>query len=166
MNIPTDIHSLARLFEMMGASDPEDWARSQIEEGIPQVARFLFLRQAWRQVVSEEDPAWIDAAMARSRSAPNAPFAGIGRALSSLRAKGASDDELTDLVRGMQAELLLDLCYLLEDPGSVEDAVSEIEWVLAQIDSKGKVVSKISGLHESVLETDPSGREMRPRSPG
>src|SRR5262245_12222892 len=52
---------LADLFRKVGASDPEGWARSQIEEGIPQLARYLFLRQAWRQVVSEDDASWIDA---------------------------------------------------------------------------------------------------------
>ncbi len=37
---------LTELFARLGARDPEKWARSQIKEGIPQLARFLFLRQA------------------------------------------------------------------------------------------------------------------------
>jgi len=39
---------LAALFQKLGARDPDHWARSQVEEGVPQLARFLFLRQAWR----------------------------------------------------------------------------------------------------------------------
>ena len=46
-------------------------------------------------------------------------FAGVGLALKKLRARGAADDEIIDLVRGMQAELLFSLCYLLEDPGDL-----------------------------------------------
>jgi len=37
---------LTALFQKLGARHPEGWARSQIKEGIPQLARFLFLRQA------------------------------------------------------------------------------------------------------------------------
>jgi hypothetical protein len=43
--------TLTALFEKLGAADPDGWARSQLEEDIPQLARFLFLRQAWRAIV-------------------------------------------------------------------------------------------------------------------
>jgi hypothetical protein len=166
MSIPKNIKGLTKLFEQLGASDPEGWARSQIEEGIPQLARYLFLRQAWRHVVSEDEPSWIDAAIARAKSHPDDPYAGVGHALARLRAKGATDEELTDLVRGMQAELLFGLCYLLEEPGYIEEAVSDISWSLVQTDNDGNALDVIGGLHESVLATDPTGREMRPRSAG
>jgi hypothetical protein len=157
---------LAALFRRLGAPDPDGWARSQIEEGIPQLARYLFLRQAWRNVVSEDDPGWITRAIDGARARPNEPYAGVGHALSKLRTRGATDQELTDLVRGMQAELLFSFCYLLEDPGELEPDVSHVAWALAQVDDAGNVLGGIGGLHESVLETDPTGREMRPRSDG
>jgi len=31
-------------------------------------------------------------------------------------------------------------------------------------DEEGNIVNAVNGLHESVLETDPTGREMRPRA--
>lgn len=154
---------LADLFRKLGASDPEGWARSQIEEGIPQLARYLFLRQAWRQVVTEDDESWIDRSIDRASKHPDEPYAGVGHALKRLRASGASDEDLTDLVRGMQAQALFSFCYLLEDPGDVEDEVSDVAWALVQVDDDGKVLEGIGGLHESVLETDPTGREMRPK---
>jgi len=157
---------LAALFERLGARDPESWAKSQVEEGIPQLARFLFLRQAWRGVVGEDDPKWIERAIAQSASRPTDPYAGVGHALAGLRKRGATDDELTDLVRGMQAELLFHLCYLLEDPGDVEPEVKDVAWALVQTDVEGNVLNTVGGLHESVLETDPTGREMRPRGAG
>lgn len=155
---------LSALFRRLGARDPDGWASSQIDEGIPQLARFIFLRQAWRNVVSEDDPAWIDRSIEATRARPDEPFAGVGHALASLRKRGATDRELTDLVRGMQAELLFSFCYLLDDPGELEPDVSHIAWALAQVDDAGNILGSIGGLHESVLDTDPTGREMRPRS--
>lgn len=87
----------------------------------------------------------------------------MGQALKKLRARGASDAEIIDLVRGKQAELLFSFCYLLEDPGELEPEVADVSWVLAQLDQEGNVIGSIGSLHESVLETDPTGREMRPR---
>jgi hypothetical protein len=154
---------LTALFEKLGARDPEAWAESQLDEDIPQLARFLFLRQAWRSVVDESDSSWIANAIASAESKPQAPYAGVGHALRQLRDRGATDAELTDLVRGMQAELLFQLCYLLEDPGDVEPEVADVAWCLVQVDDDGNVLANIEGLHESVLETDPTGHEMRPR---
>ena len=154
---------LTALFRKLGANDPEGWASSQIEEGIPQLARFLFLRQAWRMIVDENDASWIGRLIERAETHADEPYAGSGHALKKLRARGATDDEITDLVRGMQAELLFGFCYLLEDPGDVEPEVADVAWSIVQVDTEGNVLGMIPGLHESVLETDPTGREMRPR---
>lgn len=93
-------------------------------------------RQAWRTIIGEEDALWIDANIARAEREPNEPFAGVGLALKKLRARGAGDDEIIDLVRGMQVELLFSLCYLLEDPGELGPEVAHISWILAQIDEE------------------------------
>jgi hypothetical protein len=158
-----DSDDLTELFRLLGASQPEEWSASQIEQGIPQLHRFLFLRQAWKSIVTEEDTSWIGAAIAATALAPNAPYAGVGAALASLRAKGATDDELTDLVRGVQAELLFQFCYLLDDPEIDEEEAADVTWGLFAVDEDGTPLEPLVGLHESVLETDPTGREMRPR---
>ncbi|MEW5927729.1 MAG: hypothetical protein AB1941_09595 [Gemmatimonadota bacterium] len=160
---PASLPALTKLFAKLGAPNPESWAESQIEEGIPQLARFLFLRQAWREVLPDGDTSWIDSWIEESRRSPDAPYAGVGAALARLRASGADDQDLTELVRGMQAQLLFALCYQLEDPGELEPEVQDVLWALVQVNQDGEVLGHISGLHESVLETDPTGREMRPR---
>lgn len=154
---------LTALFARLGAQNPAAWARSQIEEGTPQLARFLFLREAWKRVVPEDDVAWITRELQHAQHDPNGPFAGVGHALRTLKAAGVADQVLTDLVRGMQASLLSSLCSLLDDPGVLEPEVCDVVWSLVQIDDEGNVLGSVSGLHESVLETDPSGRELRPR---
>jgi len=162
--IPTNETQLRKLFARLGAKDPEAWARSQAQEGINQLHRFLFLRQAWGNVVSEGDHAWMDAALSRAEAYPDEPYAGIGGALKRLLKAGAARDDLSDLVRGMQAQLLFNLCYLLEDPSIGESGLSEVGWALVETDSKFEPTgTTIGGLHESVLELDPTGREMRPR---
>jgi hypothetical protein len=157
---------MVQFFSKLGAKDPEQWARSELEEGIPQRARFLFLRQAWKLVVDEADDTWIEKAIAQSKSRPHRPGAAIGPALERLIADGVSREDITAVIRVKQWELLAGLCYLLEDPGDVEPEAQDIVWQLFQLDEENRPIAAISGLHESVLETDPTGREMRPKQDG
>lgn len=113
--------------------------------------------------MDEGRPEWVDAAIGRAQAHPDEPYAGVGHALRKLRARGATDEELTGLARGVQAELLFRFCQLLGDPGDVEPEVADISWCLVQVDDDGNVLGNLDGLHESVLETDPTRREMRPR---
>jgi len=164
MPIPSDAQQLAALFRRLGASQPEGWANSQIGEGINQLHRYLFLRQAWSRVIDENDQSWIDRAIDDAKKEPNAPYSGVGHSLARLLANGASRDDVVDLARGMQAQLLFDICYLLDDPSLEDDEVEELGWSLVETHEDLEPTDRaIGGLHESVLETDPTGREMRPR---
>jgi hypothetical protein len=152
---------LIALFERLGAQDAARWVHSEITEGIPQLARFLFLRQAWKLIVPEADDSWI---RTLGNVDSNGPGGAIVAALERLKARGADETDLTTVVRVMQWRLLSDLCYLLDDPGKLEPEVRDIAWRLFQVDDNDRPVAIIPSLHESVLETDPSGREMRPQS--
>lgn len=77
--------------------------------------------------------------------------------------KGIDKEDLKEIVRGKQAQLLFALCYLLEDPGVLEKEVKGMGWGLFQTDEHGNPTKPIFGLHEGVLATDPTGREMRPK---
>lgn len=154
--------ALNEVFARLGARNPGDWARSQLDEGIPQLARFLFLRQAWRSVVLEDDRTWIAAQL---NIEPNGPGGAINAALTRLLSLGASEQDLTIVVRVMQWRLLAGLCDLLDSPGESEDEVANVAWRLFQIDNGGEPIAVMAGLRESVLEVEPSGREMQPRDP-
>jgi hypothetical protein len=153
-----DQPALTEIFEQIGAPDPEAWARSQEDEGIPQLARFLFLRQAWKQVIPKDDLTWIDAELQTPAGSPGAAAA---PALSRLLSLGADKQDIATIVRTMQWQLLFRLCYLLDDPGDLEDVVSELAWGLFTVDEAGNPLERLEGLHESVLETEPSGTEMK-----
>ena len=154
---------LTAIFRRLGASDPEGWAISQVQEGIPQLARFVFLKQAWSLVLADGDTGWTAPYIESALNKPDEPYAGVGLALQRLLSAGADPRDLTDVVRGIQADLLFNLCYLLGDPG-FPNQIADVAWGLFQLDDDDRPVAHIGGLHESVLETDPTGREMRPRT--
>jgi hypothetical protein len=154
---------------MMGAHDPEAWAKSQLDEGIPQYARLVFLREAWKNVVSESDTTWIEGIIESSNQAPRGPGAGAGPVLSKMLASGISRSDLTELVRVMQWHVLAGLMYQLSDPTVVEypsEDLPRVSWRLFEVDEDDKPLHSIDALHESVLDTEPSGREMRPAGVG
>jgi hypothetical protein len=160
---------LAEHFRALGAPDPWSWARSQVEEGIPQYARFVFLRQAWTNVIADGNTSWIDGLTQQSDRRPLDPGAGAGPALRRMLAAGASREDIAEVVRVMQWQVLANLVYQLEDPSVVEYPSPElprVHWTLFEVDDHGKPLHPIRGLHESILYTDPSGRQMRPRNLG
>jgi hypothetical protein len=156
---------LVDLFRRLGAPSPEDWAHSQVAEGIPQLARFVFLKQAWSNVVPEGNTAWIEDAIRSAKAQPDAPYAGLGAALARCKAAGASSDDLTEIARCVQAELFFAIAYLLEGPSDDAGVDVGVSWGLFETDERGHPTRRrIGDLHESVLELDPTGREMRPKS--
>jgi hypothetical protein len=164
LDIPSNAAKLAKLFDMFGAKDAASWASSQINEGIPQLQRFLFLRQAWRSILDEDNVSWIDAEIKAAERDPVGPYAGVGAALKRALEAGVARQDLTDIARGIQAQTLFQICYLLDDPSFSEPELENFAWGLFEVDEEDNPIgSRIGSLHESVLETDPSGREMRPR---
>lgn len=100
----------------------------------------------------------------------NEPGGDAGPAITRILAAGGDENDLTKIVRVMQWRTLFGLCYLLDDPdhlrddrGIIEKEAGDILWFLFQVDDNGYPVAEVSGLHESVLETEPTGREMRPK---
>ncbi len=157
---------LTQVFRKLGADAPEQWARSEIKEGIPQLATFVFLRQAWTNVVDEVDDSWIDRLVGDADETATGPCSAMGPALKRMLARGVARSDIVDLIRGMQYELLFALCYQLSAPGVVEfldETMPSVQWKLFQLNERGEPSVAIECLHESVLSLDPTGREMRPR---
>lgn len=166
MSKEKEIQKWTEHFRALGAFNPESWARSQIEEGIPQYARFVFLRQAWRSVIGDGDTSWIEPQLQEAERNPRDPGAGIGPALKRMLAAGASREDIAELVRVMQWRVPADLAYQLADSGVAEYPGKEmprVDWALFEVDDDGEPLHPIDGLHGSVLDTDPTGREMRPK---
>jgi hypothetical protein len=167
MPIPTSETALTQLFEELGANAPAQWAHSQVHEGIPQLLRFLFLKSAWERIPAEGDTHWIEAEIQNSHAHPNEPYSGLGRSLARCRAKGVSDEDLNEMARCLKVEMLFAVSYLIDGPAELPESLEDVSWGLFQVDEDGHPMSnQIAGLHESVLELDPTRREMRPRIDG
>ncbi len=160
-----DKSQLVSIFRELGARDPEDWADSEISEDIPQLARFLFLKGCWDVIAPDGDTSWIDNVLENVPESSDEPFAGQAHAIRRMLAKGCTRADIAELVRCVQAELLFDICYLMEDPDSVKGNREYVNWAFVELDEEDAPTRTIAGLYESVLETDPSGREMRPKPP-
>ena len=162
MDLPTSEDELTELFRQLGASSPEQWAHSQIAEGLPQVLRFLFLKHAWSKVIQDGDEAWIEQEIKRAEAKPDFPYAGLGLALARCRAAGVKSEDLTEIARCLQAQMLFRIAYLIDGP-LYERGLGQISWGLFETTEDGRPTGpQVGGLHESVLEFDPTGREMRP----
>jgi hypothetical protein len=121
----------------------------------------VFLRRAWSCVVPPVDTSWIGAVVASSRRRPDDPGAQAGDALERLLELGATREDIHDVVRTMQWELLFELCNLVNGPDPAEEEVPDLAWGLFELGPDDEPRDRIGGLHESVLETGPSGNEMR-----
>jgi len=159
---------LIGLFRELGAPDPESWARSQFREGIQQLARFSFLKGAWRGVVQEGDTGWIEREVELYQKKPNEVGAGAGRAILRLLDLRADTEDVTELVRTMQWQTLFHVCAVVDS--ATDDYANprhpDEHWHLVlhgDLEQCRFDRAQVGGLHESVLETDPTGREMRPR---
>ncbi len=161
-----EVKKYTAYFRAFGASDPDSCADSQVREGIPQYDKYAFLHGAWQGVVEEDDVEWIDGSIACSKQRPEEPGAGLGPALERLLASGANREDINEVVRVMQYELLFHIAYMLADPEIVDYPSEELphaSWTLFATDEEGQPLYPIDGLHEYVLSTDPSGHEMKPR---
>ena len=156
---------LATIFRQLGATDPDDWASSEINEGIPQLARFLFLKGAWDRIVPDDDLSWIDNVIANVPPESNDPYSGAAHSIRRMIQAGVSRSDIAQLVRSTQAEFLFDLCYMMDDSGAVTGN-DYVNWAFVELDDHDEPSRAINGLHESVLETDPTGREACPKPNG
>jgi hypothetical protein len=156
-----ELTKLTEVFRAAGADDPESWARSQLEEGIPQLPLFSFCKSLWQVVKDEKDATWIEREIATSTRFPNDPGAQIGPALAEMKAKGVSTKAIIDLARVLQYEALYHACSILDH--SRKEDVPTHHWRLYVEDENRAPQRPLHGVHEVLLSLDPTGREMRPQ---
>lgn len=156
MPIPKSEAELTELFRQLGVDSPELWARSQIREGIPQLPRALFLKQAWERIQANSTAESVDEQIASCKRRPESPLAGLGRVLERCLAAGASREDLAQIMRAAGALTLFNVSYLIDGPASTPQALSDLDWGLFITDEHGKPSGpRISGLHESVFAFAP-----------
>ena len=162
MPIPKSLKPLTELLKRQGFRDPEAMANRIAEEGPTELLARLFVRQAWRYAVTPGDSSWIDEAIASTKRAPCAPYSELGRALQECRSRGVPDELLTDLARGVQAAMIFNISYLLEDANLDDPDLQDVAWGLFQVDDDERPLgAQIVAMHELVLAEDPVDRAAR-----
>ncbi|MGC4909887.1 hypothetical protein [Streptomyces cyaneofuscatus] len=152
----TELDRLTALFRALGADDDApDWAESEAEEGLPQLARYRFLRTVWQDVDAwtAEAPRWVAAYRSDGVAA-----GAVDRAL----AAGLTPEDLGELAREVARETAFGVLYALADPadGSLPAEVEEQlpGWRLAELDPAGEPTGRhLHALHEDFAELEPKG---------
>lgn len=156
------------------AAPGDDW---------PLRAREAFLDALWGLVVVEDGasgggPApWLAEALGGSSAVGGSSLSvrpagdAEATALHRVLACGVDPDDLTDVVREMQHEVIYNLCQLLDDPGLLgigldgeDPQPPEFRWHLAATRTAAPTASApLHSLHTALDTHDPSGREGDPR---
>ena len=147
------VERLTNVFESLGADDARDWASSEVEEDIPQLARFLVLRLLWRYAVDIWEKAdELDRVPAARR----------------LLAAGADRADMVRLARRAAYGAVHSTLYRIGEGFDPDAGIDGLPgWMLMETTdvSLGDHVRltgrTVDGLHEDILTMDPSGREGR-----
>ena len=115
----------------------------------------MFLRQAWRSFLSEDDTAWIDDQIASSKKNSNSPGAALGPSLERCLENGCSREDLLEIARTAQWQLLHAMCYPLSDPSIEEPELRHIAWALVEV--RLHLIDDANG-------TDPRNTQVTPES--
>ena len=158
----TELRQLTEVFKQAGAQNPELWAASQLDEGINQLGRFSFLKAISSTILKEDETGWVDSQLSNGFPNSDIPGSQIVAALKEMVEKSVSKEAIIDLIRVIQWETLAHVCATIDGIYELETPISK--WGLFQLDDDYNPSEQISGLNESLLEFDPSGKEMRPRN--
>ncbi|NRQ32983.1 hypothetical protein HII36_14200 [Nonomuraea sp. NN258] len=117
---------------------------SELDQGAPELARFLLLRRIWLTLIRS----WSE----------NDNLRGL-RAIERLVDQGVDLNDLKSLAQEISYETVFGLLYLL-DLGHDDTMSGMPGWRLLEVDSdRNSVGRSMGGLHESLLGADPTGNE-------
>ena len=146
----TDAETIGRLLAALGAEDPHGWAESEVEETLPQLARYRLLR-----ALSQDIEAWDTASVASLR---DRSMAGEARATDPVA-------EAAWIARAVARETVFGVLYRLADSDALPTALRQQMpgWVLMETTPAGELTHRVlDALHED-LDTLDSPAEA-PRS--
>jgi hypothetical protein len=137
--------ALAASFERRGAHDPQSWARAGVDDDVAQMARFLILRRLWADVVGP----WMT-----QDSLPDVEPA------RRLLAAGADAHDVMLLGRSAAYDAMVSMVGIIDAGADWDIAPDGPGWSLMETDADGESTGRpVSALHESLLETEPSGND-------
>jgi hypothetical protein len=146
---------LLEQFKGYDADEPEEWTRSEIEENIAQLARFLFLRRVLKGHVNQwqESPElWINACQGKPEHNLYAPFPDVGPALTKMLGAGISPGEIGAVARMVAYATAWDIVHQIDSGRDPEAEDNTPGWVLMETTPEREQTGRdIGGLHEDML---------------
>lgn len=182
-----NVWALAETFRALGAGDPEGWAASEVEEDIPQLARFLFLRRLWRSAwqwklppedwfaevepepsgggdVEEDDDTPTLVAGAYDGGTQDGdgdpPFLAAQQAVKRILAAGANPDDLREVARAIFLHTAFDAVQTVDEGHDPQAGEGMPGWLLTEVGGDLVLTGRvIPDLHEDLLTTEPDETE-------
>lgn len=143
--------TMVDLFRSLGASNPEAWAHSEATEPIAQLARFCFLRRVWQDAIEP----WRDRDTFY-------PIPGLSDRVDGLIASGCDPEALSSLAATIAYHVSFAILMAIDDGTDPDEALPLPGWRLVETDQNGQYTGRtLNLLHESLIETDPSGQQAR-----
>jgi hypothetical protein len=173
--------ALAERFREAGAEQPEGWAASEVEDDIPQLARFIFLRRLWRGAwqwtqppeewfaeivpdegpVGEEDddePTLVSASPDEAPDDEDAdpPFFAAQQAVRRILAAGADPEDLKEVARAIFVHTAFDAVQTVDEGHDPRVGEGMPGWLLTEVGGDLVLTGRvIPDLHEDLLTTEP-----------
>jgi hypothetical protein len=144
-----DRAELVEALRVSGCPDPESWAQSELEENIPQFARYLLCKTIWEHAV---EPWRTEDALDEFPEARALLDAGADPELLRLLGGKIAYETMTAIVNAIDQDTYVGPAPVPGDaPG----------WTIVEVDGRSlKPTGRRAGfIHESILSVDPSGTE-------
>lgn len=123
-----------------GATEPEDWAKSEVSENIPQFARFLVLKNLF-QIAQDVESSLLCAN----------DFSDMDSQVEEMKGK-VGEDTLMDFLQNYSFGLISQVMDVL-DSGNPELEEDGVSWILSETNGDGALTERfIEGLHEDALD--------------
>jgi hypothetical protein len=169
---------LAERFRSAGAEEAEAWALSEVEENIPQLARFLFLRRLWRSAAEwdlapaewfaerQTEPADDGEAEDADEAAETGveavdedaepAFLSAQQAVGRILAAGADPEDLREVARAIFLYTAFDAVHTVDDGHDPDAGEGMPGWFLAEVGGDLIITGRaVDNLHEDLLTTEP-----------
>lgn len=171
--------ALAERFRALGAEEPEAWALSEVEENIPQLARFIFLRRLWRGAGEwalppaewfaerepqpsddeEDDDGGEDAdrpSVAEAEADAEPAFQDAQQAVQRILAAGVDEADLKEVARAIFLHVAFDVVQTVDEGHDPEAGEGMPGWLLTEVGGDLVLTGRmVDGLHEDLLTTEP-----------
>jgi len=170
--------ALAETFRRLGAGDPEAWALSEVEDGIPQLARFIFLRRLWRgaeewalspaEWFADREPEPVDeeededgeetsAEIPSSEDGDAEPaFLAAQQAVQRILAAGVDPEDLKEVARAVFLHAAFDAVQTVDEGYDPEAGEGMPGWLLAEVSGDLMTTNRVlDRLHEDLFTTEP-----------